>query len=276
MRFSIVLSCVFVIILSAGCSSRMAGWNVGEFEGLAELHYPPSSGRIDVRTYLGYERLKLDVQRFSLKYSVQPEGEDLLWVVEVDGKILGLKDGAVVKPETLKELFQSYPLEDSHPTLEFRMRTDRLGNIIAMESISEAATGSSMVDTYWEGYYPKVFSMVFVPFLQSNASVGMVVSHERSLIPPQYVDHYSEASIVLAGEKTFKGHDCYVLEYKLKSNPYKNANRQKVVNSMDAALFLDKETKVLRWAKGIQRGKNAPIIVEAKYSEIVAKEQPEQ
>jgi hypothetical protein len=58
-----------------------------------------------------------------------------------------------------------------------------------------------------------------------------------------------------------------VLECKERSDEFKNSYRQKTTDFIDAALFLDMETKVLRKATGVLQTENITYYLNAVYSE---------
>ena len=232
------------------------------------MQYPPSSGHIDVTLAAGQRRFQFDTQQYSLDYTVRPEGDVLHWQFIATAKIYGIENNKKAEPKTLDDVLKLYNLKDSHGKLKVEIETDLLGNPLwDAQAEEESDPDAELNDAFWQAYYRKVFSMLILPFSVSNAATGAVISHGHPMVPVKYATHFGDTEIVLSGQKTLNAHECLVFEYKATSKQYKNRYRQKVIDSVDAALIVDKETKVLREAKSVYRAKNITYYLKAAYSD---------
>ena len=271
MRPALALLIGLVLLTANGCAShRLAGSDVQPFEGEVQLQYPPSSGHIDATVAVGNYRYRAATQKYSLDYTVRPQGDVLHWRFTALGKVYGIDHNKRAEPKTLDDVLKLYKLTDSHDKLTVEIETDRLGNLLGEDlamAASPTPTDGELNDAYWQARYRKVFSMLVLPFSTSRAVAGTVVSHGHLMMPMKYATHFKDTEIALTGQKTLQGRECLVLEYKGTSEQYKNKYRQKAVDTVDAALILDRETKVLRKAKSVYKTKNAIYFLEATYSD---------
>lgn len=271
MKTPLALLIGLVFLATAGCAPhRLAGNDIHPFDGEVQLQYPPSSGHIDVTLAAGERRFQFNTQQYSLDYTVRPEGDVLHWQFTAVAKIYGIDHNKRADPKTLDDVLRLYNLKDSHEKLTVEIETDLLGNPLRdARAVEEDETDpeAELDDAYWQVYYRKVFSMLILPFSASHAAAGAVVSHGHPMVPVKYATHFGDTEILLSGQKTLHGHECLVFEYKATSRPYKNRYRQKVTDSVDAALVVDKETKVLREARSVYRTKNVTYYLKAAYSD---------
>jgi len=269
MRSAVTLLLCLALLTAAGCSShRLAGDDVLPLTDEVQLQYPPSSGHVDLTVAAGPRRYRFPIKEYSLDYSVRQEGDVLHWRLTATGKILGIDHGKRVQASTVNEVLALYRLKESHAQITVDIDTDLMGNPLAGDGEQAAFDpDAELNDAYWQAYYRKVFAMVFVPFSVSRATAGTVVSHGHVMIPVKKSGHFRETSVILSGHKAFEGRDCLVLEYKETSDEFKNRYRQKTTDFIDAALFLDKETKVLRKATGVLQTENITYYLNAVYSE---------
>lgn len=244
--------CTLCLCLAA-CGTK---FTATPFEGELPLTYGQASGKLSIISEVGDFQFSLPTVEILLDYDVQPQGESLLWKIEVDGKFLGVKDGKAVKPVAANEVLSLYPLVNSHDRLAFTIRTDRLGNGAVVEAYTNATTGQKLDDDRWKKHYLAVFSSVFPPFSVPSAAVNTVVSQVNIVLAPEWAVKFPPAQVKVTGTKLKNFKKSIALQYENTSNEYKNYARQKCQDSLSVYSLLDEETRIVFQARSVLRNKN--------------------
>ncbi|WP_419786250.1 hypothetical protein [Pseudodesulfovibrio sp.] len=243
MRFPVKTILALLLCLACvGCSGRYCATS---FEGDTSLAYGQDSGTINIDEYIPAGDFSFPLSKITLGYTITPQGDDLLWQIKAKGQILGVKDGKAARPQSPNDVFRLYPLKDSHPPLEFTVRTDRLGNMKEMGEPISSKTGKPLGNLFWKTYYTRIFSMVFVSFATDRAPMGAVVSHGQCGLMPEDSIHFPAPDIILSGKQGNSSTDMLVLRYENKSREYKNRNRQKCIDSAEVDYVIDGKTHVV-------------------------------
>lgn len=250
MRHSTTLCLALLLCLGcAGCGNK---YHSAPLEAPVPLGYGETSGTLYVTTEVGGGNLWLPTAKTSLEYTVRPQEDGLLWRVKATGRYLGIRDNTA-DPNEKNSL---YPLQQSHEPLVFTVQTDRLGNVQTMGDPASAATGAALGKPFWKDFYQAMFSMVFVPFSADSGTTGAVVSHGQCGLMPQDSPHFPAPDIVLAGKQDAFGDRNLVLHYENASNEYKNANRQKCIDSVKVDFVIDGKSCIVLSGRTIYQGVN--------------------
>lgn len=237
------LSLLCITFLLCSCASPHTIHNLKPFEETVALQYIPSAGHVDVKLSMGDYAFALDSDTYSFDYSIKEKPDSLLWTLNIIAKLRPLPEKLSPRSSN-KEAFWR-PTEDLHGKLIAAIRTDKQGNVLAVESIKNATTGKRLSDKTWYEHYEKIFTTVFVPFSQSEATLGSIVSRTHMLMPLEMQNVFPPAEVKLVGKKHKKNKDYLVLEHKIDKHRYKNKSRLWVIGSFRYVALLDPETKML-------------------------------
>lgn len=265
----IILTLLFTTLLLSGCGNRLQNIKATPTETPVSLEYPSSHGYLKVTLTAPAGSIELPLERYAMEYTVSNHDEELLWKVRTRGLIFGIQSEKETKDQqpTSKNLFLNLARKRSHPDFIFHARTDKLGNFIALDTITEAESGAANTNPFWHRHYQKVFQMLFVPFATKQVLSGAVVSRGKSMIPRTSEQYYSPPEILFEGMASYDGVRCLKLQYETKSNVYKDVSRVKRQESITTTMLLDENTKILRKAQSFTRIGEVLLILKAEYGD---------